>query len=93
MLKTGLGLAFAFGCLLLLLLGSSPAAAQGGCAWEDCWVCRDSPFGGYCWPVFGNGRLCCNEYVQGDTTSCRAFDYYCYGIIVRDVPIKGPDEA
>lgn len=85
MLKTRFALVFAFGLCSLLLLGPAPASAQGGCAWSNCWSCYDSPSGGYCWPVYGEGRLCCNEYEQGETTACRAFDYFCYGIIVWDV--------
>ena len=71
--------------LLILLLAAPPVAASG-CAWENCWGCRDSAFGEYCWPVYGEGRLCCNEYTDGETTTCRAFDYYCYGVVVWDIP-------
>lgn len=74
----------AVGCFLLLTLGffSPSAAVADGCDWENCWTCVDYPYGGYCWPVYGNGRLCCSEYMQGDNSVCRAFDYYCYGVVV-----------
>jgi hypothetical protein len=76
--------------ILVLVLTSSPASAQG-CAWENCYVCVENWYlfwtDAYCSEVhYGEGRLCCQMYPNGNGTfNCRSFDQYCYGIVVRDI--------
>jgi len=76
---------WAFGLVLLLaLLVPSPSSAAG-CSWEHCWTCVDSWRGSECDIASVEGRLCCNMYWEFSGVYCRAFDYYCAGVIVRDV--------
>lgn len=68
----------------VLLMPSSSSAA--GCTWEHCWTCVESWYGSECDIAPTEGRLCCNVYWESDAGwYCRAFDYYCAGVIVRDV--------
>jgi hypothetical protein len=70
---------------LLLLLLPTPSSATG-CTYESCWVCESSFRGEDCaWANGSDGRLCCRVYWEFVVSYCRAYDYYCYGVIVRDV--------
>lgn len=80
------------GCFVfaaVLLASASPSFAVG-CADYNCYHCAGQCYDWGCAEICadngGDGRLCCEEYSDGNGgTWCRAYDAFCYGVIVRDV--------